>query len=212
MSDSFATRQAPLSIGLPRQEDCTGVSCHFLLQGIFPIQGSNPGLLHWQVDSLPLSHQGSLPICKMRIIIKDFWTIFCLVKLGLTDMQWLSGKESTCQCRRHVSDPWVGKIPWRRKWQTHSSILAWKIPWSEEPGGLQSMGWQRVRHDWAPNTFPFHRGPGMPGLRGLICWHIPPQAPQLHPGCANQKQIIHWFKVFTYICHFRCRLETISRL
>ena len=31
---------------------------------------------------------------------------------------------------------------------THSSILAWEIPWTEEPGGLQSMGWQRVRHDW----------------------------------------------------------------
>ena len=31
---------------------------------------------------------------------------------------------------------------------THSSILAWRIPWTEEPGGLQSMGSQRVRHDW----------------------------------------------------------------
>ena len=32
---------------------------------------------------------------------------------------------------------------------THSSILAWRIPWTEEPGGLQSMGSQRVRHNWA---------------------------------------------------------------
>ena len=31
---------------------------------------------------------------------------------------------------------------------THSSILAWRIPWTEEPGGLQSMGLQSVRHDW----------------------------------------------------------------
>ena len=30
---------------------------------------------------------------------------------------WLSGKESACQCRRHKFDPWVRKIPWRRKWQ-----------------------------------------------------------------------------------------------
>ena len=30
----------------------------------------------------------------------------------------------------------------------HSSILAWRIPWLEEPGGLQSVGSQRVRHDW----------------------------------------------------------------
>ena len=31
----------------------------------------------------------------------------------------------------------------------HSSTLAWKIPWTEEPGGLQSMGLQRVGHDWS---------------------------------------------------------------
>ena len=37
----------------------TGVGCHFLLQGIFPIQGLNPCLLHWQADFSPLSHQGS---------------------------------------------------------------------------------------------------------------------------------------------------------
>ena len=32
---------------------------------------------------------------------------------------------------------------------THSSILAWRIPWTEEPGGLQSIGLQRARHDWS---------------------------------------------------------------
>ena len=30
---------------------------------------------------------------------------------------------------------------------THASVLAWRIPWTEEPGGLQSVGWQRIRHD-----------------------------------------------------------------
>ena len=35
---------------------------------------------------------------------------------------------------------------------THSSVLAWEIPWTEEPGGLQSMGSQRIRHDLATNT------------------------------------------------------------
>ena len=35
---------------------------------------------------------------------------------------------------------------------THSCILAWRIPWTEEPGRLQSMGLQRVRHDWVTNT------------------------------------------------------------
>ena len=36
-----------------------------------------------------------------------------------------------------------------------SSILAWRIPWTEDPGGLQSMGWQRVRHDRVTNAFTF---------------------------------------------------------
>ena len=39
--------------------------------------------------------------------------------------------------------------PLEKEMATHSSILAWEIPWSEEPSGLQSMGLQRVRHDWA---------------------------------------------------------------
>ena len=39
---------------------------------------------------------------------------------------------------------------------THSSILSWKIPWIEEPGGLQSMVLQRVRHDWATVTHTQH--------------------------------------------------------
>ena len=37
--------------------------------------------------------------------------------------------------------------PLEKGMATHSSILAWRMPWTEEPGGLQSMGLQRVRHD-----------------------------------------------------------------
>ena len=39
----------------------------------------------------------------------------------------------------------------------HSSMLALRIPWTEEAGGLQSMGSQRVRHDWVTDTFTFHK-------------------------------------------------------
>ena len=52
-----------------------------------------------------------------------------------------------------VQETWVqslgGEYPLEKKMATHSSILAWRIPWTEEPGGLQSMGSQRIRHDWA---------------------------------------------------------------
>ena len=40
--------------------------------------------------------------------------------------QWLTGKESTCQCRRCGFDPWVRKIPWRRKWQPTPVFLPGK--------------------------------------------------------------------------------------
>ena len=39
------------------------------------------------------------------------------------------------------------EVPLEKEMATHSSILAWRIPWMEEPGGLQSMGSQRVGHD-----------------------------------------------------------------
>ena len=41
----------------------------------------------------------------------------------------------------------VREDPLEKEMATHSCILAWEIPWTEEPGGLQSMGSQRVRHD-----------------------------------------------------------------
>ena len=61
VSDSFVTpwtvaHSAPLSMGFSRQEP-TGVGCHFSLKRIFPTQRLDLGLLHWQVDSLPLRHQ-----------------------------------------------------------------------------------------------------------------------------------------------------------
>ena len=45
------------------------------------------------------------------------------------------------------SDPWVGKIHLEEGMETLSSILAWRIPWTEEPGRLQSMRSQRVGHN-----------------------------------------------------------------
>ena len=57
------------------------------------------------------------------------------------------GKASACNAGRPRFNPWVGKIPWRRKWLPTPVILAWRAPWMEKPGRLQSMGSQRVGHD-----------------------------------------------------------------
>ena len=53
------------------------------------------------------------------------------------------------RCKRHGLDPWVRKITLEEETATHSSVLDWEIPWSEEPGRLQSTGLQRVGHDRA---------------------------------------------------------------
>ena len=73
--------------------------------------------------------------------VGDLFGVLC----GLS--RWLNGKERACQCRTPEFNPWVGKIPLEKEMATHSSILAWRIPWVEEPGGLQSTGSQRVGHD-----------------------------------------------------------------
>ena len=68
---------------------------------------------------------------------------------------------------------------------THFSTLAWKIPWTEEPGGLQSMGSLRVRHDWATSlhfsvsTRSDSAGaslthPGLETWSSLVSQHTPP--------------------------------------
>ena len=46
----------------------------------------------------------------------------------------ITGEEPACQRRRHGFDPWVGKIPLEEGMATDSSTLAWRIPWTEEPG------------------------------------------------------------------------------
>ena len=63
-----------------------------------------------------------------------------------------SSKEPACRCRRHKRysfDPWAGQIPWKREWQPTPVFLPRESPWTEEPGGLQTMKLQRVRHDWS---------------------------------------------------------------
>ena len=54
---------------------------------------------------------------------------------------------------QEMQEMWVWSLgqegPLEKEMATHSSILAWKIPWAEEPGGLQPVGLQRARHNWA---------------------------------------------------------------
>ena len=84
---------------------------------------------------------------------KLLW-IYLALNMFLMLLRWSSGKEFTCQSRRQI---WVWSLdlenPLEKEMATHCSILAWRIPWTEEPGGLQSMGSHTVRHDWAHTVF-----------------------------------------------------------
>ena len=60
-------------------------------------------------------------------------------------VQWV--KNPLMQCRRCGFDLWVGKIPLEEGMVTNSITLAWRILWTQQPGGLQSIRSQRVRQD-----------------------------------------------------------------
>ena len=82
----------------------------------------------------------------------DGWS--CVLSLLFTWGQTMVGaslvaqRVSVClQCGKPGFSPWVRKIPLEKEMAAHFSTLAWKIPWTEKPGRLQSMGSQRVRHD-----------------------------------------------------------------
>ena len=168
------------------------MSCHFLLQGIFPTQELNLGLPHCRQTLYHLSHQGS-PLEHFSLLKNNPRDFPCGPEVR-SSPRGSDGRSICLQCGRPGFDPWMGKILWRRKWQltpgplpgkfhgwrslvgygpwgpkeldrterlhfhfslscvgekmaTHSSVLAWRIPWTEEPDGLWSMGSQRVGHD-----------------------------------------------------------------
>ena len=70
--------------------------------------------------------------------------------------------------------------PLEKEMATHSSILAWKIPWMEESGGLQSMGSQRVGHDWVTSPHALQTGAGGRPQGGGTVLLLPLKPSSLH--------------------------------
>ena len=71
-------------------------------------------------------------------------------------MIWASLVAQTLQHRPAMQKTQVRSLgqeePLEKEMASHFSVLAWRIPWTEEPGGLRSLESQRVRHNWATNT------------------------------------------------------------
>ena len=71
----------------------------------------------------------------------------------------------------------VGSLGWEdpleKEMATHSSILAWRTLWTEEPGGLPSMGLHRVRHDWSDLACMHALEKEMATHSSILAWRIP---------------------------------------
>ena len=103
----------------------------------------------------PYIEEADFPHCLVLVpLLKSNWPHMCgfiswlsiLLHQSVCTLDYCcfaSGKEPACQCRRCKRwgfDPLVGKVHWRRA--TYSSILTWRIPWTEQSGRLQSIGSQ----------------------------------------------------------------------
>ena len=120
----------------------TGVSSLSLLQGIFPTQGSNPGLPHGQWILYQLNHKGSSPILE--------WVAYPFSRESSQPRNWtgvscIAGQFLTNWAMREAQEYSFG-------FYLIVCLLELGIAWTEEPSGLSSMGLQRVGHDWATNT------------------------------------------------------------
>ena len=107
-----------------------------------------------------------------------------------------------------MQETWVQSLgredPPEEKMETHSSIIAWRIPWTEDPGGLQSMGSQRVRHDWvtyihtpAGSQGRGDTGVGNPGPWSMLLalWGLPSLL-LFQPGVSG----FHLREVISFLC------------
>ena len=88
------------------------------------------------------------------------------------------GRGPACQCRRPRFNPWVGKMPWRRRWQPTPVFLPGESSGTEEPGGLQSTGSGRIGHDRSDLAHMLHPHAFSPFATLLIRFlHVDPSPP-----------------------------------
>ena len=94
----------------------------------------------------PVSLCSELP--HRLVLMKAHCSLLCIGLISLVAQMVRS--------RPAMQETWVRSLDWEdpleKETATHSSIPAWEIPRTEEPGRLQSMGLQRVRHDWGTNS------------------------------------------------------------
>ena len=88
------------------------------------------------------------------------WEVCFSLNFYISIFYWASLVAQMVKNPPAIWDTWVRSLSWEdlleKGMPTHSSIPAWRIPWTEEPGVLQPTGLQRIRHDWTTNTTVFY--------------------------------------------------------
>ena len=96
------------------------------------------------------------------------------LKQGEGNGEWPKMKAESRACKALKITAWNFYCISEKAMAPHSSALAWKIPWTEEPGRLQSMGSRRARHNWATFTFHFHAlEKAMATHSSVLAWRTP---------------------------------------
>ena len=132
--DSIRMENCSGRAGEGRKEEEGTLDIRVILQFFFPFH-------------VPLS-LGVFTNLSSKLSHLRFLSQFLLLLFSIPGLpQWLRWQSICLQCGRSRFETWVRKIPLEKRMVTQSSVLAWRIPWTEETGRLQSMGCQRVRHN-----------------------------------------------------------------
>ena len=141
-----------------------GVRHSVAFQGCF-LGASGPSMV---MPFIPLSMKPNQYFLKWNLRIPQVYYRECKVWPEVLSFLWtsvylpLTWTSLVAQTVKCLSTMWETRV-WSLGWEDplekemaiHSSTLAWKIPWTEEPGRLQSMGLQRVGHDWVTSCSPY---------------------------------------------------------
>ena len=113
----------------------------YVLQKSFTVSSHRSGnvLLIGVMVYLLIKYRLFLILCFQLLLLRG--------KIVFSVPSWLSAKESACQCKRPGFDPWVGKVPWRCRWQPTSVFLPGKSHGLRNLEGYSPWGSQRVGHD-----------------------------------------------------------------
>ena len=154
--------QPPLSMEFFRQEYWSGLPCPS--PGIFPTQESNPGLLYCRQILYHLSHQGSPSEIKMALKKLNSTNNPVILKVDFsctTQGIWASLVAHSVENLPAMQETCVQLLSWEdpleEEMAAPSSILAWRSPWTEEPGSFPAHGIARVGHDLVTKPPPPHR-------------------------------------------------------